>query len=817
MSFASVAFVPAAIADTITITVNSTGDGDDAIDEGGELQVCETSTPGECTLRAAIQTANQHNGVDTINFNISGSQVHTITPSTPMPHITENVSINGFSQPGSSANTAVSPNPINAVIKIELDGQNAAASDSGGIYIADSASSSSLTGLSIFNFAHLATDGSGLDGANVMVRAESVKVAGNFIGLRADGMTIGTGSNDTGVFLSNINAGQPLADVQIGGANPEDRNVIYNFSNYHITAGIVGDASYAKVYGNYIGIAKDGLTDLSTNSGDTLGLNGPYTMGINLVSGSENIIGGPLTGQKNLISGGTVGVIISTPKIKVQGNFIGTDYTGHVNTGITTGIGVQATAASEAIIGGVNPGEGNVIAGVSGAGVSIASFHLNDVDPSENVAPYDILPINNAILGNSIYDISEFNFAEFGNMNQGIDLYNVVDTSDPADFNPEYAELRGPTPNDVGDADDTANHGMNYPVLRSAQQVGQDLDIHFDLDVAGSPNDQYRVEFFVNDTSTIFGYGPGQIYLGSTNQSNGANKDVTLDLGSLDITGKALTATVTVIDSNLTYGFGDTSEFSQNISVGSATDFDSDGISDEEENAAPNNGDGNDDGTLDSLQSTISSYRINNSSTYATFTTDGCSENGTVSSLGESDLVAQDSNFEYPFGLTDFSLNCSRGGTVEVTKIIFTNDYVDSMTVRKYRPNEPEHFFEVPGSSVLSGTIGSEPVVILSYSIQDGGSMDDDGLENGVIVDPVGLATVRTSSSNISNPSPGDSSGSSSTSNAGNTSKSASGSLSTTGVKYFGYLLFISMSLAGVGYGIVLVSRTSYVRRKLNR
>ena len=45
-------------------TVNSTSDAIDANPGNG---VCETSTPGQCTLRAAIMEANALPGADTIN------------------------------------------------------------------------------------------------------------------------------------------------------------------------------------------------------------------------------------------------------------------------------------------------------------------------------------------------------------------------------------------------------------------------------------------------------------------------------------------------------------------------------------------------------------------------------------------------------------------------------------------------------------------------------------------------------------------------------------------------------------------------------
>src|SRR5919199_425514 len=77
-----------------TFTVNSTNDRGDGR--------CNAT---ECTLAEAINFANSTPGADVINFNIPGSGVHTIKPSSPLPDITEQVTIDGYTQPGSSPNT----------------------------------------------------------------------------------------------------------------------------------------------------------------------------------------------------------------------------------------------------------------------------------------------------------------------------------------------------------------------------------------------------------------------------------------------------------------------------------------------------------------------------------------------------------------------------------------------------------------------------------------------------------------------------------------------------------------------------------------
>src|SRR5215210_4922212 len=104
-----------------TFTVNSTADPG----TGG----CNAT---ECTLREAINAANANNNPtekDLINFNISATGVHTISPTSPLPQITEPVIINGYSQPGSSANTLAKG--TNAVLTIELEGTKAGSAADG--------------------------------------------------------------------------------------------------------------------------------------------------------------------------------------------------------------------------------------------------------------------------------------------------------------------------------------------------------------------------------------------------------------------------------------------------------------------------------------------------------------------------------------------------------------------------------------------------------------------------------------------------------------------------------------------------------------
>jgi hypothetical protein len=150
----------------------------------------------------------------------------------------------------------------------------------------------------------------------------------------------------------------------------------------------------------------------------------------------------------------------------------------------------------------------------------------------------------------------------------------------------------GPNLNDVGDSDDGANDYLNKPEITAISQVGNQINFTYDLDVIGSPSDQYRVELFSNDAADTNGYGQGQSMLGATianssGATTGLQATFTLPTDT-DITNKVFAATTTVVDASLTYGFGSTSEFGK-VDDGAVTSF----------TAAPANGGGSPSTTQD--------------------------------------------------------------------------------------------------------------------------------------------------------------------------------------------------------------------------
>src|SRR6476660_3236591 len=83
--------------------------------------VTNINDTGTGSLRQAITDANSMGG-GMITFNIPGTGIHTISPMTALPTITQTVTIDGYTQPGSSANTNPPTMGINAVLLIELNG-----------------------------------------------------------------------------------------------------------------------------------------------------------------------------------------------------------------------------------------------------------------------------------------------------------------------------------------------------------------------------------------------------------------------------------------------------------------------------------------------------------------------------------------------------------------------------------------------------------------------------------------------------------------------------------------------------------------------
>ena len=447
--------------------------------------VTNTNDAGAGSLRQAILDANAAPGADNIYFNIAGAGVRTIALASALPQLTDQVNLDASTQTGYAGTPLV-----------RIDGA-AAGAGADGLRLSATADNSTIRGLMITRFA--------ADGIKVQAGADGATIAGNWIGTTGTGST-GVGNGDDGIDIAAVNA-------TIGGTAAADRNVITNSGDEGITIASGAVVSGHVIQGNYIGVDPDG----ATGGGNT-------DVGLAILSGSGNTIGGTSVAARNVISRNNEGVELNSADNLVQGNFIGTDASGLQARGNRVGHGVQiqGAASNDNQIGGAASGAGNVIAYNAQDGVSISGG------------------TGSAVLGNTIY----------ANAGLGIDL-----------------GTNGVTPNDAGgDGDSGANGLQNYPVIQSANATVTGTTITGNINTDALTT--YRIEFYANRPAAVdpTGSGEGERYLGYTTlttQADGRqNYSVTL-AGVWVNHGDRISATATV---DLGGGvYGSTSEFAANF------------------------------------------------------------------------------------------------------------------------------------------------------------------------------------------------------------------------------------------------------------
>lgn len=298
--------------------------------------VINVNDAGPGSLRQAVLNSNARfaSRPNTIAFNIPGSGVRRILlTSEPLPQITESVIIDGYTQPGSSVNTA--SNAFNGVVRIRLDGILL----SYGRALDITTGHSTVRGLNIMNFAYAAVACSG---------EESNTISGNLIGITTDGEVGPTGSFSGGSYEASIVLASSSNSL-VGGTNAAGRNVV--------AGGGYGDlwlsgSSSNRVLGNFFGC-------------DTTGTNGisAFGFGVNVDGSTGNVIGGTNSLLRNVFlghGGSDVLVINASAQNVVQGNYlgVGTDGNPHDGGGMFLWGGSQET-----LIGGTNSGSANVISG----------------------------------------------------------------------------------------------------------------------------------------------------------------------------------------------------------------------------------------------------------------------------------------------------------------------------------------------------------------------------------------------------------------------------------------------------------------------
>jgi hypothetical protein len=585
------------------------------------LLVTSVADSGPSTLRQALLDANDLPGSDTIDFAIPGPGVHTISPLTQLPYLTDQVIIDGYSQPGSSPNTLAVGD--DAVINIQLDGGYRGFNG-----LEAYVPGNTIQGLAIGGFR---------DGIRLADNGSNV-VQGNFLGIAADGSTR-FGNLEFGLF-NDGGAGN-----LIGGATPAARNLISG--NYAFGIFVAGGTSVGNVIqGNYIGVNADGLVAVpNTYDGIQINYEANHTVigGVqpgegNVISGNggsgiailgsnyytpiptydsilgnlvgldatgsaklgngdngmyietgSNTVGGPAGEGRNVVSGNSrYGVILQTASATqnlVLGNYIGTDAAGA--TGIGNGITGAALfyGATGNTIGGTNPGDGNLLSGNGFYGSEAYSADGNAI--LGNFVGTDATGLQ--AIGNTLDGIQ----AKYGASNNTIggttpgagnliafNLGNGVGLPFAGTGNSILGNLihdngklgidlgdDGVTPNDSGDGDQGPNNLQNFPVLTTAERHGN--RVVFQGVIHSTPDTTVTLQFFANDDADPSGFGEGARFVGQvtviTDASGDAIFEVTFKTGTHP--GAYFTATATDAE-------GSTSEFSAAVALTKHTGHD---------------------------------------------------------------------------------------------------------------------------------------------------------------------------------------------------------------------------------------------------
>ena len=524
--------------------------------------VTNTNDSGAGSLRQAITDANANPGADTIAFDIGGAGVHTIAVASALPAITSPVTIDGYSQTGSSPNTNGPDLGTNANLLIEVDGTNTTFPNSTLQFTAGS-DGSVVKGLVVNRNQFHASIG--------IFGASNITVQGCFLG------TDPTGTSVPGALTYGVLIDQSATGAKIGGTAPADRNLISGATQAGIgfgnDSGAGGNAHV--VQGSLIGTTASGTAAL------------PNREGIDVAAQTTNsTIGGVSAAARNVISGNSDrGIIVShsvgaaniTGNV-IAGNYIGTDVTSTLPLG-NADFGID-TAAHGNLIGGPGAGAGNVIVDNALGGINVdqanglviqGNFIGTDASQSLQLGNHGpAVTINSPGVTVGGIAAGEGNVIAYNgaNLSGGIVVYG---TGDPIRGNSIYGNLRdgidlavssfpdGPTPNDAGDADIGGNMVQNFPLIQTVVFNAGNTEITGVLHTA--PDTIFDLDFYANSPCAAFPreFLQGKTYLGSAQATTDGSGNASFDafVASAEA-GSRISVTATD-------PAGNTSEFSQRL------------------------------------------------------------------------------------------------------------------------------------------------------------------------------------------------------------------------------------------------------------
>jgi len=453
--------------------------------------VTNTNDSGAGSLRNAITYSNTQPGTQTISFaipNVTTGTPALINVPTALPALIDSVVIDGSTQ------SAWDGRPV-----VEVRGPSNTAF--AGFVL--SANNITIKGLSITRFLrgvdaspgtfghlidsnHFGINRASVSNGNavgVYWQAASSSIVNNVVSRNTNGMElrpgadnnfilgnkVGMGSNGAAGF-GNVGVGIALTSVSnnaIGGTGGSDRNIIVGntLAGVRIQPVGGGNANGNSIVGNWIGLL-DGIN----TSGNNNSFSGAIFLDASAGGTITNTTIGGAAAARNVIAGNAgngIGLYgAGTTATAIRGNYIGVigDGAGGFLARPNSAAGVWISGASDNTVGGLNPGDGNVIAFNTQVGVGLNNNGLR-----------------NRILGNAIYS----------NAGLGIDIEgdNLVTNNDP------------------GDGDGGTNNRQNFPVIAAVNVTPSATEVQGTLD--STPNTTFTVQLFRSTTCDASGYGEG--------------------------------------------------------------------------------------------------------------------------------------------------------------------------------------------------------------------------------------------------------------------------------------------------------------------
>jgi len=403
---------------------------------------------------------------------------------------------------------------------------------------------------------------SGGDNFGISIGGDNAEIYGNYLGVNAAGDTlINSWGNHSAIEIAitadNTKIGSPLL---------ADRNIANSSS---LIVGIYG--TNTTIQNNYLGL---------NANGESIGAGHIYAISN---SGTNTLIGGSsLLGEGNVLAGksGSDGVLQLNAATIVKGNLIGTNALGTVAVGSSKGIDIESSGN---VIGGPNPGDGNLISGHD-SGIFVNGGDINNIIQG-NLIGTDLsgtgsIPngvgilfgdTRNNIVGGTA--VGEANTVAYNNtdgisfwVGGGTNLGNKISANRIHHNGTQGIDLNinGIDVNDNLDPDTGANNLQNYPIITNGVMNGTFDTVTIDSTFNSLPNETFDIEFF----ATYLGNGnnQGEIYLGTTQVTT----DAAGDTGAIQVAYPfspsnlfTITATATLNKPGDTAD-GSTSEFSAN-------------------------------------------------------------------------------------------------------------------------------------------------------------------------------------------------------------------------------------------------------------